>query len=210
MHALKVTQPSGYSGMFVLIFKTWCHALLVNRVGALLLEKTPEAPLSARIQPSWSKCLLAPYFSWIWPLCGGGIVRLLRKACQSKAPEQLLNGFSIEILHCLKTSSFLGIFHSCNYWRYCIKACLVLSCLVAYFQRTISNDFYLSDAVFGGIILAQFDEFVLVMQWHYSSYSNVTACNQVKSKVALIMKWATHRCDSYKCFVMTVSTWCGE
>lgn len=62
------------------------------------------------------------------------------------------------------------------------------------------------DAVFGGIILAQCDELVPVMQGHYSSYPNVTAYNQVKSKVAFIISWASHRCDSYQCFVITQLT----
>ena len=53
-------------------------------------------------------------------------------------------------------------------------------------------------------------QIVLVMLGHYSSYANVTVHNQVKSKVALIMQWASHGCDSYECCVIIVSTCCNE
>lgn len=59
----------------------------------------------------------------------------------------------------------------------------------------------------GRIILVKFDELVLVMQWLCSGYPNVTAYSQVESMVTFIMQSASHRCDSYKCFV---TTWCEE
>ena len=53
-------------------------------------------------------------------------------------------------------------------------------------------------------------QIVLIMLGHYSSYANVTVHNQVKSKVAIIMQWASHGCDSYECCVIIMSTCCDE
>lgn len=54
-------------------------------------------------------------------------------------------------------------------------------------------------------VLTHFDELVPV-PCSYLSYSDITANSRVKAQVACIIWLGSHTCDSYKCFVIAVSS----